>query len=31
VWRERDDAFDGREGELDGTVVSERSVAALQL
>jgi hypothetical protein len=31
VRRERDDAFDGREGELDGAVVAERSVAAQTL
>jgi hypothetical protein len=31
VQRERDNAFDGREGELDGAVVSLRGVAAQTL
>jgi hypothetical protein len=31
VRRERDNAFDGREGELDGVVVPERGVATQTL
>ena len=31
VRRERDNAFDGRKGELDGAVVPERGVAAQAL